>query len=189
MNDMDAPLLDQGAQLRPDGTIERVAFHDFGVVDSEILRPAINGEDAVAGVANVADGCLDIGTALQCGAGQNRFVGPAPCSPDAAELEDAYRAHFAGAPAGRALGADAGRWWTARVTIADARANSYVVATASARATAAIFQWLPVLTMRTVRASAMMVNTTVAATAIDNERPPVNGAAAVAASNERTASA
>ena len=124
VDDVDAPIEDELAQLRPDPGVERVALDDLGVVEAELGGAAIEREDFVASIADVADGESDARRIVDARAVQDRLVGPAARAPHAAELEHTdWPAHVIATP-DASFGAPVVRWCAPGQTIANALATS-----------------------------------------------------------------
>ena len=81
VNDVDRARTDDVDERPPDGRIERVPLADLDVLDAQVGRAAVDGEDGIALVAQVAD--------RGRGARENRLLGPAARAAHASQLEDA----------------------------------------------------------------------------------------------------
>src|SRR5438105_1693546 len=91
VNDVDAALADDAAQLSPYAAIERVAFDDLDVVDAETPRAIPDAVREVAAVADVADGNLEASAIGARRAHEDRLLGSAARAADASQLENPDR--------------------------------------------------------------------------------------------------
>jgi len=99
MDDVDSAPADERTKGRPDRGVEGIPLDDFLIVDAQIPCTAIEREDRVSRVADVADDGLDTADARQRGAREDRLVRATAGAPDAAEFENPNILHRIGARA------------------------------------------------------------------------------------------
>ena len=118
MDDVDAAVLNEPAKHRPDGAIEGMALDNLHVIDRQIARLLIDGEDRISGVPYVTDRDRVPARIAACRSQENRFLRSSASPPHAPQLEHADRSHCAATISAGALR------WGGRITRASARPRS-----------------------------------------------------------------